>query len=72
MAKDCGCGVMQASGDPNGRSISNLGGLGRVKKAPKGGLRCGHEKSRKGRKKWVCRDDKGRVVKPPKKTRRKR
>ena len=23
----CGCGVVKASGDPNGRSISNLGGL---------------------------------------------
>ncbi len=28
----CGCNVVKASGDPNGRSISNLSGLGRGKK----------------------------------------
>lgn len=67
---DCGCGVMKASGDPNGRSISGLGGASRRKPAAKR-VECAYER-RKGKRRWVCRDENGRKVKAPKRKKRSR
>jgi hypothetical protein len=72
-SKGCGCGVVKAVGDPNGRSISSLGGLrgaSRRKVATKR-IDCAWEKSR-GKRKWVCRDEEGRKVKKPKARRARR
>lgn len=67
MAKNCGCGVMKAAGDPHGRSISSLGGLRTKAKR----IECKYEK-RAGKRKWTCRDEKGRRVKTPKRKRGRR
>lgn len=63
MAKGCGCGVMQASGDPNGRSISSLKGIGSHGKKRKTAKRCRTVKLKNGKTKRVCS--------PAKKTKRK-
>lgn len=66
----CGCNVVQASGDPHGKSISALGGIkARARKAPAGKVRCTFE-GKKKKTRLVCRDAKGRIVSKTKKPKR--
>jgi len=64
---DCGCGVVQAKGDPHGRSISSLGGLGRKRKKS---TTCKRVRQLDGTTKRVCSSAKPK--KPTKRSKRRK